>query len=341
MDHSSSRNGGTQDPTGGPKLLPPGGLPVAPGWPRQLGSPHGSEGAQQRAGGACGYGVHNGTAYLLCDTANPLPCSTVAAPSGAHRDPPAEPANPCAEAWAEYLGRWPWQWFVTLTFRADVHPEAADKRFRSWLAAVERERNRVGLFDGGLRWVRALEYQRRGVIHFHVLLGNVGALRYATAHEHWREGHAWIEPVRDSGAVRAYVAKYVAKGGEIDLGGDGMSRPDAAGWPSRTFSRGKVRAALAGLTAEERAELMHWVEHDGRPSTRPAALLERAKAAVGARHARNDEQLEFGLAGRPASPRTPGRVYGPESGGGVPQTVRHGAHPQDLGKALSPAGAAD
>ena len=37
----------------------------------------------------------------------------------------------------------------------------------------------------------------------------------------WNElaGYARIEPPRDSSAVHSYVAKYVVKGGEIDIGG--------------------------------------------------------------------------------------------------------------------------
>jgi len=55
---------------------------------------------------------------------------------------------------------------------------------------------------------------------------------------------ARIEPPRSSGAVRAYCAKYVAKGGEIDLGGP-LSDPGVldlwpGGLPRRPSSGGKT-----------------------------------------------------------------------------------------------------
>ena len=36
-------------------------------------------------------------------------------------------AQRLVDAWVEYLSRWTWDWFVTLTFREAKHPEAAEK----------------------------------------------------------------------------------------------------------------------------------------------------------------------------------------------------------------------
>jgi len=70
-----------------------------------------------------------------------------------------------------------------------------------------------------VQWVRALEYQRRGVIHYHALLAGVQELRRLSWMDLWNElaGYARIEPIRDGSVVRRYVSKYVAKGGELDL----------------------------------------------------------------------------------------------------------------------------
>lgn len=261
-------------------------------------------------------------------------------------DEPEHVADPLRDAWTGMLSRYAWQWFVTLTFRADVHPEAADKRFRQWLKLLRDEHRRTGVLVGELLWARGIERQQRGVLHFHVLLANVGQLRYAQAREFWREGFVWIEPVGSVEAVADYVAKYVTKGGEIDMGGDGIPEGVRVTWPHRTYSRGKVRAALAGLTEAERDELMRWVETDRRPSTRPDALLSRARAAVEAQNVARMRasagQTRMALPEVSGTPQAAGRVSGPESAGGVPQTVRHrGEHPQDLRSALSPAGAAE
>ena len=71
--------------------------------------------------------------------------------------------------------------------------------------------------------MRALELQRREVLHYHALLGGAGLeeQRRLSWMDEWDElaGYARIEPPRGSSAVRRYVSKYVVKGGDIDLGG--------------------------------------------------------------------------------------------------------------------------
>jgi hypothetical protein len=127
------------------------------------------------------------------------------------------------DAWIAFLGRWEWEWFCTFTFRDMVHPEAADKRFRLLLSEANRVLygHRWHKHGGGLRWVRALEYQKRDVIHYHALVGGVRDLRRLTWMDRWYElaGIARIEPITTTAAVVRYVSKYVVKGGEIDLGG--------------------------------------------------------------------------------------------------------------------------
>jgi hypothetical protein len=169
-----------------------------------------------------------------------------------------------ADAWADYLGRWEWDWFCTLTFRGDaVHPEAADKRFRVWASKINRELYgpRWWKHGKGVWWVRAVEMQRRGVPHFHALLRGAGVdeLRRLSWMDEWARLAGWarIEPPDDANAVRAYCAKYVAKGGEIDLGGPLRARP--AGWvPGRWFG---VPEPLGGAPrATQEPEAPRWRE---------------------------------------------------------------------------------
>lgn len=130
------------------------------------------------------------------------------------------------EAWVEFLGRWPWDWFGTLTFRGDaIHPESADKRFRVWVSKINRNLfgPRWSKHGQGVRWVRALEFQRRDVLHFHVLLGAQGLsdLMRLSWMDEWDKLAGWarIEAPKSQRRVTGYCAKYVAKGGELDLGG--------------------------------------------------------------------------------------------------------------------------
>ena len=122
----------------------------------------------------------------------------------------------------------------TFTFRDIVHPEAADKRFRVLISQANRVLFGVRWHKhgAGLRWVRALEYQKRDVIHYHALMAGVQDLRRLTWMDRWHElaGYARIEPIESTAAVSRYVSKYVVKGGEIDMGGP-LVAPDLPLFP--------------------------------------------------------------------------------------------------------------
>jgi len=137
----------------------------------------------------------------------------------------AEKANLALRGgWVSFLGGYRWDWLGTFTFREGrVHAEAADKLFRVFISKANRVKygrrwHKKGL---GISWVRGLERQRRGTLHYHALLSGVGELRRLTYMDLWNElaGFAKIEPPRSRADVVRYVSKYVVKGGEIDLGG--------------------------------------------------------------------------------------------------------------------------
>lgn len=141
-----------------------------------------------------------------------------------------------ADAWRDFLAQYPWEWFCTLTFREAIHPEAAFKAFRYWVGLLNndlygrrwREKKRAA---GGVHWVCALEWQKRGVLHFHALVGGDRSVTgyaddslYLADRQFWaREwdriaGFAKLDLIDDQQtAVHGYVSKYVAKGGQIDL----------------------------------------------------------------------------------------------------------------------------
>lgn len=132
-------------------------------------------------------------------------------------------------AWVELLGRYEWAWFCTFTFKEPIHPEAADKKFRYWVAKVAESylgktwRTKPKKEP---QWVRGLEWQRRQVLHYHALVTNIPAC-YIELHwrvffwELWRSldngGVARIDPCDGRSAVYSYLTKYVVKGGEIDI----------------------------------------------------------------------------------------------------------------------------
>ena len=168
----------------------------------------------------------------------PVPAGDSSAASAGSEPAGADASHELADAWRDFLGTFHWEWFCTLTFREDTHPESACKRFRLWIAEINDElygqswrRRRAA--RGGLHWVCAIEYQRRGVLHFHALVGGnrsgkvsgvhdelyLGVSRAARARR-WDElaGFAKLDLIDDQAtAVHGYVSKYVAKGGQIDL----------------------------------------------------------------------------------------------------------------------------
>jgi hypothetical protein len=100
-----------------------------------------------------------------------------------------------------------------MTFPDRIHPEAAGKLWRVFLRQLPPT-----------RWARALEYQKRGVLHYHALVwfGGGQELRRLSFMDRWYAlagGFARIvayDPARGAGF---YLGKYVSKGGEVDLGG--------------------------------------------------------------------------------------------------------------------------
>lgn len=133
------------------------------------------------------------------------------------------------DAYALFLSPHEFQWFCTFTFKDETHPEHARKAFGVFISKLNsdlygrRWRNRA---PQGVVWVNALEYQKRGVIHFHTLIAGVPesltlmkALAYQTL---WRvemgEGFARIDLIDEQqAAVKNYVCKYVTKGGELEF----------------------------------------------------------------------------------------------------------------------------
>jgi hypothetical protein len=126
-----------------------------------------------------------------------------------------------ADAWAEFLGRWPWCWFATLTFRYETHPEKAKKIFLHWINNLNRSIfgcRYTRRSTEGVIWALALEYQRRDVVHFHALIGGIPESVSKAYWAHlWKKmaGHAKLLTYDPTKGARFYVSK----GGLIDIGG--------------------------------------------------------------------------------------------------------------------------
>ena len=118
------------------------------------------------------------------------------------------------EPYAQWISQRDWQWWATFTFAVEIHPDQAAQRYRVWADQLAEE---TGF---KMQHARALEWQRRGVLHFHALIWGVKrSTRRKTWERNWEEiggGWASIWPYdRSKGAVY-YLGKYAVKRGEID-----------------------------------------------------------------------------------------------------------------------------
>jgi hypothetical protein len=114
------------------------------------------------------------------------------------------------EAWGQFLGQFPWDWFVNLTFRGEV------PTFRAY-RIVDRFLRDLEVAAGvPIHWFRADEYGARlGRFHMHLLIGNIAHLRRLYWMDEWnrRAGYARILPFDGSKGAVFYVAKYITKQG--------------------------------------------------------------------------------------------------------------------------------
>lgn len=136
--------------------------------------------------------------------------------------------SPIENAWIDFLKVHDWRWFGTFTYKDPIHPEAADKQFRLWAKRLD-ERNGVQSRKPAdhyrrCMWVRGLEWQKRNVLHYHALIGNIPAFsgqdERALSELEWLTisgGFARIEQIESVESSIAYCAKYTAKGGEVDF----------------------------------------------------------------------------------------------------------------------------
>lgn len=125
--------------------------------------------------------------------------------------------------WSEWLQQMPWQYRATFTFESEIHPEQAYKRCKRWMIYQNQKiyGKRYRRYHKGLTYCIGIEYQKRGVIHFHILLNGLNDEwdRYKGMGGWKKIGGGWakIYKYEDKKKACDYISKYVSKGGELDL----------------------------------------------------------------------------------------------------------------------------
>jgi len=141
-------------------------------------------------------------------------------------------------------------WFITLTFKNYVSEVRAWRMLTAWFRSVadgyerlvkERQIER----SQGLNWAIAQEWQKRDVIHFHIILSGVrlGILSRMRQESRWSGMGGGFARVYDASLKAApYLAKYTGKtyhNGAISWGG--TSR-----WHTPPLSISCCRALITG-----------------------------------------------------------------------------------------------
>ena len=122
------------------------------------------------------------------------------------------------KAFGEWLSNTAWQWYVTQTFKLNyVSPKQADRAWYSWFNTVRTHAKNSGdalsvYGIGAPYYFRATEYQDRGTLHFHALVGGVGDLRRLSFKDLWElHGFARVEAYDAGRGANFYVGKYLTK----------------------------------------------------------------------------------------------------------------------------------
>jgi hypothetical protein len=112
-----------------------------------------------------------------------------------------------------------WSIFITLTFREEKPPDVAKALFMRLIRKLNEDvfgkhyTKKVG--HSYFSYLLAIEYQRREVIHFHVLIDR--PVNFDKIHILWNSwaGFAWTEIIKNQIKIVNYACKYISKGGEV------------------------------------------------------------------------------------------------------------------------------
>jgi hypothetical protein len=122
------------------------------------------------------------------------------------------------KAFGEWLSTPSWEWYTTHTFKLDyVSPRQADKAWYAWYnsvrVAVKAINKAPSVYGPGTPYYfRAAEYQDRGTLHYHALIGGVGDIRRLSFKDLWEcYGFARVEAYEPDKGAAFYVGKYLTK----------------------------------------------------------------------------------------------------------------------------------
>jgi hypothetical protein len=116
------------------------------------------------------------------------------------------------EKMAEYAGKFPWQFWMTGTFKPDQSYRDTIKTKRAFYRFEDDLRDKFG--KGGIEHFMAVERFKHGEFtHVHSLMNGLEGLTDTQVWETWfnRFGRATVEPYDSSKGAAHYLTKYLVK----------------------------------------------------------------------------------------------------------------------------------
>jgi hypothetical protein len=106
-------------------------------------------------------------------------------------------------AWMGWLRTYPWDHFVTLTFRKSVSIDVALFEFRRWRRRIEQRAQQP------IQWFYVVEGEASTSLHLHILVQGSAGLRGAELRQAWPNGWTSASRCREGRNAARYVAKHL------------------------------------------------------------------------------------------------------------------------------------
>ena len=105
--------------------------------------------------------------------------------------------------------------FITLTFKENVQCiKTANMEFKLFRQRLEYHLQKK------IKYVAVIEFQRRGAIHYHMIIFNIPFLKSKTLEEIWGNGFIKVNKVNQVDNIGAYMGKYMGKDNNQKLAGN-------------------------------------------------------------------------------------------------------------------------
>jgi len=114
--------------------------------------------------------------------------------------------------WRSIKGRFIKPTLLTLTFKDNIKKvKQANDEFTKFVKRLNYEI--TGRKMSFLKYITAIEFQKRGAVHYHVLFFNYSYLPKKILTAIWRQGHIKVERIKDRDMRKAtnYLCKYMTK----------------------------------------------------------------------------------------------------------------------------------